>query len=360
MQGKRIKQIGLVIFFIGCITVGTVWYMGYFDKPAEYNITLEKNLKDAAKIPIGAAVDSYNLENNSAYRAIVIQHFNSIVAEWQMKMSSFYKQLNAFEWYHFDYLVNFAIENNMTVHGHTLLWHESTPKWVEDFNGTDAEFEQMIKTYIQTVVTRYKGKIATWDVVNEAFDGPKYRKTVFYDRLGKDYIKKAFQWAHEADPEAKLYYNDFSMLDYPEKVDFIIQEIGTLVNQSVPIHGIGIQGHLLYDWPGLTLINQSLAKWNQFGLDIRISEMDIAMNYEGQNPVFSQKVAEMQKQRYYDVVTLYLKCPKLTGITLWGVTDAHTWIPDHHGHVDWPLLFDAELKPKPAAEGFLAALLEAN
>ena len=360
MKGKSFKVIGIVFVIIGIVTTGIFGYYGYFDSPAKYNITLEQNLKDAAKIPIGAAVDSYRLQDNPEYRSLVIQQFNSIVAEWQMKMSPVFIEPNSYEWVHFDYLVNFAIENNISIHGHALLWHESTPLWVENFNGTDAEFEQLIKTYIQTVVSRYKGKIATWDVVNEAFDGPKYRDTVFYRRLGEDYIQKAFQWAHQADPDAKLYYNDYSMTSYTEKIDFIIQEIGLMVNDSVPIHGIGIQEHITSNSPNIGLMNESLHKWNQLGLEIRVSELDIQMNENQRLRVLTQKAAVDQKQRYYKVISLYLTCPKLTGITLWGVSDAYSWIPDFVGHPDWPLLFDENLKPKPAAEGFLNALKDAK
>jgi endo-1,4-beta-xylanase len=353
---KKIHKILIVLLFIGGIMISAFWQLGYFDRPATYNIVLDQNLKDAASIPIGVAVNSYQLENDTHYRSLIVQHFNSIVAEWQMKMRGIFLGPDSYEWYHSDYLVNFGLENNMYIHGHTLLWHESIPDWLEAYPGTDEEFRQLIKTYIQTVVGRYQGQIDSWDVVNEAFTEDGYRDTLFYRRMGPNYLADAFRWAHEADPDVKLYYNDYSMLANPAKIDYVISQLQALIDAGVPIHGMGIQGHLKLNSPDMNLINASLQKWNAVGLDIRISEMDVALNSNGRYRVFSQTLADAQRDYYYNAVKLFLDCPKLTGITVWGFSDADSWIPDHHGHIDWPLLFDDAYRPKPAAEGFLSAL----
>jgi endo-1,4-beta-xylanase len=355
---KRVKKFGIIFITIGCITLISFGLLGYFAPPAVYNIQLNTPLKNASRVPIGVAIDTYHLSNNETYRNLIILHFNSIVAEWQMKMNVIYPKQNEYSWNASDYIANFSQTNHMILHGHALLWHQSTPDWVTQFNGTNEEFELIVKNYIQTVVSRYKGIVQSWDVVNEAFLDSGYRDTIFYQRMGVDYLKKAFIWAHEADPTVKLYYNDFSLLGNPQKINLTIHEITKLVNESVPIHGIGIQGHINSNSPNLITINQSLQQWNALGLEIRISELDIAMNPKGYFPRFSQQIAELQKIRYHDVVSLFMKCPRLTGITLWGLSDAYSWIPSFQGHTDWPLLFDDNFKPKPAVLGFLTALQE--
>ncbi len=352
---KRFKT-GIVCLLVGGILLVTLWQLGYLDPPAQYDIQLDENLKDAAGIPIGVAVDTYRLQNDNAYRSFILQHFNCIVAEWQMKMKAIYLGPGEYEWTYADYLVHFAYENNIAIHGHTLLWHESIPQWLKDYTGSDAEFAQLVENYVRTVVGRYKDNISTWDVVNEAFTNAGYRDTLFLQRLGPNYLADVYQWAHEADPDCQLYYNDYGTLEDPTKTGVIIAEIQKLLSTSAPIHGIGIQGHLHLNDPDLTSIAIALGTWNALGLNLRISELDVSINWDGLRPVFTQARAESQRDYYHNVVEKFLTSPHLTSISVWGFDDAHSWLPNHHHHPDWPLLFDGNYEPKPAAEGFLRAL----
>ena len=178
---------------------------------------------------------------------------------------------------------------------------------------------------------------------------------MFYQRIGADYIPKLFEWAHQADPDAKLYYNDYDFFTRADKRDFILQEIKTMLDAGVPIHGLGIQSHLKLDSPDLTQIEESLEKCSALGIDIRISELDITVNHDYRHYVYTNELAEQQKERYHDLVELFLQFPAIKDITTWGVFDGHTWKSAWY-RPDWPLLFDKDYNPKPAAEGFLLAL----
>jgi endo-1,4-beta-xylanase len=221
-MNKRVFKAVIIVFIIVGSGFGTFIYYKYY-KPAIYNIELPHGLCVNASLPIGVATDSYRLKNNQIYRERVLSNFNLIVGEWEMKWGELENESGQYDFTRSDYLVEFAEANGMKIHGHTLIWHGDIPSRIENFNGTPAQLEQAMKEHIQTVVTRYKGRIQTWDVVNEAFDWIKenksygYRNTIFYRMLGKDYIAKAYQWAHEADPDAKLYYNDYELIDNPEK-----------------------------------------------------------------------------------------------------------------------------------------------
>ncbi len=351
-----------VLVVVGTITGISMWYVGFFSfsPAASYDVNLETSLKDAASIPIGAAVDTYNLQNDPQYEELLSLHFNSIVAENEMKWKALEPEQGTYDFSHADYLIKYATSRGMQVHGHTLLWHQATPQWIENFEGTDAEFRARIKGHIQTVVGRYKGQVSSWDVVNEAFDGQAYRDTVYYRRLGANYLVDVYTWAHEADPSALLYYNDYNMLGDIDRVNWVMTEIRRLITAGAPIHGIGIQGHITLESPSVSSIKAALAGWDALELKIRISELDIQANYDGVYKVLTDRLANQQENRYKQVVAAFLTSPNLTGITLWGLYDGHTWIPYFQGHPDWPLLFNTQYEPKPAARGFLSAIIGEN
>jgi endo-1,4-beta-xylanase len=288
----------------------------------------------------------------------MIANFNLITGEWQMKWGQLENTSGQYNFEAFDYLVDFAESHGMKIHGHTLIWHEDIPNRIKNFNGTPTEFEQIMKNHIQTVVGRYKGRIQTWDVVNEAFDWTSYRDTIFYRMLGKDYISKAYLWAHEADPHAILYYNDYDMIKHPEKAQFVISELSKFINAGVPIHGIGEQAHMQVYTLNLTNIEITIGLFNNFGLPIRISELDMCVNHHGRYHAYTHSLADRQTEAYYQLVKKFGLLNNLTSITLWGFSDNASWLNYQKGYPEWPLLFDANYNPKPCAFGFLNALKE--
>lgn len=346
----------------------------------EKPLKLKEALAD--KFLIGTALNARQIAGyHPEELAVVRENFNSIVAENCMKSERLVANQDVYDFTTSDKFVNFGIENNMVVHGHTLIWHSQTPKWFFkdslDQEITREELIQRMKNHIHTVVTRYKGKIKTWDVVNEAvLDDGTLRKSKFYNLLGEDFIKMAFEFAHEADPEAELYYNDYSTA-LPEKREGIVRMVKKLQEQGVPIHGIGMQGHIGMDYPELEEFEKSITAFANLGLKVSITEFDITVlpspwknqgaevsaNFqykEAMNPYpekLPDTVSNALNQRYLEFFKLFLKHhKKIDKVTLWGVNDGNSWRNDWPvaGRTDYPLLFDRDNKPKSVVDSIIA------
>lgn len=319
----------------------------------------DTSLQTHVPFHFGAAVNVNLLRNNNSYRTLVTREFKSLTAENAMKFQGLHPDLATFNWVDADYLVNYAAQNNKRVHGHTLIWHNSLPSWVTNFSGDEAAWENMFKTHIQTVVAHFKGKVASWDVVNEAIaeDG-SLRKTIWLQKLGPGYIARAFQYAHEADNTALLFYNDYGHEYGVTKRTAILKLVNDLKAAGVPVHGIGLQMHTRY--------NQTESNWTaaintaqQTGLKVHISELDIAMNPDNNaSLVFTSLLAEQQALKYKYIIAAYNKIPDAQkfGITTWNVTDGDSWIPGFYKRPDWPLPFGANYKRKPAYKAIIEAV----
>ncbi|MDR3060687.1 MAG: endo-1,4-beta-xylanase, partial [Dysgonamonadaceae bacterium] len=206
-----------------------------------------------APYPVGAALSIQSLKNKTAYRNTVIKEFGSITAENAMKMGCLSKGKDTYFWDDADYLVDFASTNGMRVHGHCLVWYKQStnamPTWIQNFQGSKEEWKQVMKEYIHTVVGRYKGKITSWDVVNEAIkDDGTFRtaeECIWTRNIGApEYIDWAFQCAHEADPDALLFYNDFGHEYSSAKRTAVNNLIKGMQDRGIPVHGIGLQMHM--------------------------------------------------------------------------------------------------------------------
>ena len=273
-----------------------------------------------------------------------------------------------------DQFVKFGQDNKMFIIGHTLIWHSQVPKWFfVDENGKDIGPEvlkERMKKHIQTVVSRYKGKVHGWDVVNEAIeDDGSWRKSKFYQILGEDFIRLAFEYAHEADPNAELYYNDYNMA-VQKKRDAVIAMVNNLKAQGVKIDGIGMQGHLLMDFPSVEEFEKSIEALGATGAKVMITELDLSIlpnpfskasadisntaDYqEKMNPykngVPSDKMIEWEN-KYLDFFKVFFRhSDKISRVTLWGLTDKDSWKNNFpiRGRTDYPLFFDRNYQPKP-------------
>lgn len=316
----------------------------------------DTSLKKDLPFPAGAAVSVNLLKTKEVYRLLVIKEYNSITPENAMKIGTIHPAKDTYNWADADYLVNFAQQNNQRVHGHTLVWHQSLPDWVTNFSGDSAAWENLLKTHIQTVVTHFKGKVTSWDVVNEAIneDGT-LRNSLWRQKLGDDYIARSFQYAHDADPAALLFYNDYGHEYGVTKRTAILNLVNNLKNRGIPIHGIGLQMHTRYTQADNNLVN-AINTAAATGLKVHIAELDIAMNPDNvANLVFTASLAEQQKQKYLLITKTFNAIPKAQqfGITTWNVGDADSWIPSNYNRPDWPLLFDNNYKRKPAYYGVL-------
>ena len=342
----------------------------------------EKTLKEALEdeFYIGTALNAWQITGQRPEEIQVVEkHFNSIVAENVMKSGRIQPEQGKYEFDLADQFVEFGEKNDMHIHGHTLIWHSQAPRWFFiDEEGNQVSKEELtrrMKDHIETVVGRYKGRIDSWDVVNEAIeDDGSFRESKFYQILGKDFIKLAFQFAHEADPEAKLYYNDYSM-SKPGKREGVVKMVKDLKAQGVHIDGIGMQGHVGMSHPELSEMEKSIEAFGALG-EVSISELDLSVlpspwgnagaeiskNYEYEdemNPFpegLPEDVSRQFTERYLEFFKLFLKHKdKIERVTLWGVNDGNSWKNNWpvRGRTDYPLLFDRENKPKPIIDSLI-------
>ncbi|MDT0687754.1 endo-1,4-beta-xylanase [Autumnicola psychrophila] len=332
---------------------------------------LHKAFQD--KFHIGAALNTHQLLGREPQEMEVVkQHFNSIVAENCMKSGRIQPRQGEFDFSISDAFVEFGESNNMHIHGHTLIWHSQTPQWFfVDEEGEKVSKEvliQRMKDHIQTVVGRYKGRVHSWDVVNEAIlDDGSFRESEFYKIIGEDFIKLAFRFAHEADPEAELFYNDYSMSN-PGKRKGVVKMVKKLKKEGIPIDGIGMQGHIGLNHPDIEEFEKSLEAYGALG-KVVISELDLSVlpsprrdaganisdNFEYEekmNPFkegLSTSVEAQFNERYTAFFKLFLKHQeKISRVTLWGVNDGNSWKNNWpvEGRTDYPLLFNRENQPK--------------
>lgn len=336
--------------------------------------TKEIGLKDVVgnKFLVGAALNVRQSSGaDTSSLKIVKRHFNSIVAENCMKSEEIQPREGEFFFDEADKFVNFGIENNMSIIGHCLIWHSQCPDWFfTDDKGNNVSPEilrQRMKTHISTVVGRYKGKIKGWDVVNEAIveDG-SYRKSKFYEILGEEFIPLAFQYAHESDPDAELYYNDYGM-NVKGRREGVVKLIRSLKEKGLRIDAVGMQGHMGMDYPDIKEFEESMLAFAAEGVKVMITEWDMsALPTARQSANISDTVAFRKSLNPYpdalpdsvntawnkrmdEFFTLFEKHSDIvTRVTAWGVSDGDSWKNDFpvRGRKDYPLLFDRNYQPK--------------
>ncbi len=311
-------------------------------------------LRDAAASGgrlIGAALFSSGLAGEPVYAAAAGRHFNYVTAEYQMKWDPIERTQGSFDFSGGDATVAFAGSHGMQVKGHCLLWHQSLPQWVGTLS--PPELRIAVQDYIRTVAGHYRGQVRAWDVVNEAIDDSTLglRSTVFSRGLGDDYIAEAFTLARQADPEAELVYNDYGGEGLGRKSDAIYALVKGLKERGVPIDGVGLQMHLqASSAPAAADVAANIRRLAALGLQVNISEMDVRIaDLPGATKL------DRQKQVYHDVVAACVAEPRCEAVTLWGFTDAHSWIDTTFGPDD-PLLFDDQYRAKPAFFGVQDAL----
>ncbi len=344
----------------------------------------ESGLKDAfnGEFLVGTALNANQIQGKDSMAIEVVnKHFNAIVAENCMKAERIFSDKWTYDFSLADQFVDFGVKNNLFMHGHTLVWHSQIPDWFFiDENGNDIDREELIKRmkdHIFAMVGRYKGRVTAWDVVNEAFENDgSLRKSKFYNIIGPDYFKLAFQFAHEADPEAKLYYNDYSMT-IPEKQDGVIALIKELQKDSVPVDGIGMQGHINLDSPSVEDFEKAIIKFSELNIPVMITELDItvlpwpgtsvsadvALTHEFQQEFdpysngLPDSVSIKLNDKYYDLFKMFEKnSDKIDRVTLWGVNDTQSWRNywPIDGRTDYPLLFDRAYQAKPVVEKLIS------
>lgn len=307
---------------------------------------------------MGAAVNPHTL---SVQRELLVRHFNSVTAENEMKFERLHPEEGRYTFTEADRLMTFAEDNGIAVRGHTLVWHNQTPSWVfENSDGGPADRETLLgrmKSHIDTVVSRYKGRIYAWDVVNEAISdqsGEWLRPSKWLDIAGEDFLLKAFEYAHAADPDAQLFYNDYNESD-PEKREKIYRLVQTLLKQGAPIHGIGLQAHWNLVHPPLDDIRAAIERYASLGMKLHITELDLSVfQFEDRRTDLTaplEGMLEQQAERYMQIFRLFKEYKQyIDCVTFWGAADDYTWLDNFpvRGRKNWPFVFDGKHEPKQA------------
>lgn len=312
-----------------------------------------KTRAENSGVHIGAAVAADPLSQDEEYANTLAREFNLVTTENALKFGPVHPDPDRYDFEDSDAIVDFALNNNMLIRGHTLLWHNQQPDWLTGREWQRNELLAELEAHIDTVVGRYRGKIFAWDVVNEAVTGDgSYRDTFWYQSLGEDYISATFRMAHEADPNAQLFYNDYGAEGMNAKSDAVYNLVKSLLEQDVPIHGVGLQMHIAIDnYPNPDSVAKNISRITALGLQVHITEMDVRI------PVNSNAQAlQTQGHIYNEMMEVCLANPNCTAFVLWGFTDLYSWIPNFFDGYGGALLFDEEYQLKPAYDSLTAAL----
>jgi endo-1,4-beta-xylanase len=347
-----------------------ILWIGAAQGTAEQNVPAMKDVFKAEFLIGGALNRNLVTGRDPNAAALAVKHFNTATAENDLKWQRVHPQPNQYNWEPADSFVAFCEKNQMVVIGHCLVWHAQTPRWVFQDDGGDPLTRDALlarmKDHIMTVVGRYKGRIKGWDVVNEALDDRgAMRDTQWLRIVGEgspdkkyDHIENAFRWAHEADPDAELYYNDYGLETSKAKCDAAVAIVENLKSKGLRIDGVGVQLHGGLTYPSIEGLEYALTSLAATGVKVMITELDIRTQTRGYRGADISRVnragtddptaaaAETQKKladKYAEIFSVLLKHKTdITRVTFWGVYDRTSWIGGS------PLLFDRDYQPKEA------------
>jgi endo-1,4-beta-xylanase len=322
-----------------------------------------QGLKDYYKdyFTIGVAVSPQGLKRPEESE-LILQQFGSMTPENAMKMGPVHPRINEYYWKDADSIAAYAQQHNLKLRGHTLCWHSQTPRWLfidSSLNPPDTVSKEVLykrlKDHITEVVTRYKGTIYAWDVCNEVIsDNPNeyFRNSPWYRICGEEFVAKAFEYAHAADPDALLFYNDYNETD-PVKREKIFKLVKGLKDAGVPIHGVGLQAHWSIHDLTEGQVDSTISKFAELGLKVQITELDIKVQPNGNRRDsimgYTPEREKLQSEKYEMVFRTLRKYRNvISSVTFWNVSDKYSWLDRRGGGKAYPLLFDTAYQPKKA------------
>ncbi len=328
--------------------------------------TLRDTAPEGMVIGVAVAGGGHNLQtdfpnpfmDDPEYREVLATQFSSVTAENQMKWELIHPRQDTYDFEPADAIVEFAEENGQDVRGHTLLWHSQNPTWLENGDFTPDELRDILREHIETVVGRYAGRIDQWDVANEVIDDDGQLRTqdnIWIRELGVEIIADAFRWAHEADPDALLFLNDYNAEWIGPKSDAYLELATELLADGVPLHGFGVQGHLSteYNFPGD--MAQNLQRFADLGLVTAVTEADVRMKLPPDG-VPTEAQLEEQADYYRRALEACLDVDGCDSFTVWGLTDRYSWVPYFFSGEGAATLLTEDHEAKPAFHALLAAL----
>jgi endo-1,4-beta-xylanase len=311
-----------------------------------------RDLAREAGIDVGTAVQGPALKNYAGFREELAREFSTLTPENAMKWDAIEAERGELRWTDADAAVDFAEKHGMAVRGHTVLWHNQLPVWLSEGSWTRERLYRVLERHTKRVIGRYAGRLPEWDVLNEitADDGSGLRKSLWSDVLGEDFAARTLRWARQADPKAKLYWNEIAADGLSAKSDEFYRRAKALKDAGAPLDGVGFQAHFNLD--GVPAgFEENLRRFSDLGLDVRITELDVALQLPADDAA-RRKQADV----YAKAVRACLRVDRCRGITVWGFTDRFSWIPDSQEGFGDATLLDTELEPKPAYRAFARAL----
>jgi endo-1,4-beta-xylanase len=331
--------------------------------PATPPATLRQTA-DRAPLLFGAAVRP-GLFSEAAYGATLGREFNMVEPEDAMKWQVIRRTPDAFDFHAADEVVRFAQAHGMKVRGHCLVWDHNNPDWLAQGRFTHTEMSRLLQEHITTVMQHYAGQVFAWDVVNEALDeNGQFKDSPWFNQPGiglsgngAAYVEQAFRWAHEADPHAKLFYNENQCEGLNRKSDAVYAMVKDFKQRGVPIDGVGLQMHIPHLNFDAASVTANIARLTALGIQVHITELDVSLPLDSMGEA-SETDLQRQAEIYREVVKACLQNPGCTAIQTWGFTDKYSWIGSHtHGTRGGALLFDRAYKPKPAYDAMIDQIL---
>jgi endo-1,4-beta-xylanase len=299
---------------------------------------------------MGTAIASNLLDSDPVYKSVVSREFTMVTPEYEMKFAHIHPKEGLFNFTGADQIVDFANERNMKVRGHTLVWQEALPDWIENGQFTKDQWKNILKNHIETVMAHYKGRLYSWDVVNEAFDdnGNLRANNLWYQKIGPEYIELAFQWAHQADPDVKLFYNDSHGEEINKRSDAIYNKIKEMKKKGIQIDGIGFETHISTEGLNYSSFSQNMDRFAELGLETDITELDVKIaNHKNYNEELNKQADVFKK-----ISNLCFTRQSCKTLVMWGFNDKYSWLSSES-----PLLFFQDYRKKPAYAGLKQGIL---
>ncbi|MBV9707450.1 MAG: endo-1,4-beta-xylanase [Chloroflexi bacterium] len=355
---SNISVLFLLIFIASCSSQSTPIALFSIHPTLAQGFKSEPTLRDLAmahNLLVGTAVNMNPLLWDAQYGKTLASQFNLVTPEHVMKFAATEPAQGVYSFAQADALVAFAKAHTMQVHGHNLVWHTALPSWLAHTTFTRNQLLAILKDHIFKVVSHYLGQVSMWDVVNEAVaDNGQLRDSLWLRTIGPDYIDWAFRWAHQADPQAHLFYNDYGGEESGAKSDAIFHLVKGMLQRGIPIYGVGLEMHLSSTHPLVQqLVVQNMQRLAALGLKVQITELDVRLQKDPRP--LSQKL-QAQAQIYSSMLGACLQVFACEAFSMWGFTDRYTWIPDLTGNPDEPLIFDTNYHPKPAYDALVHTL----
>ena len=304
-----------------------------------------RQLAEANGVWVGTSVGANPLRGTNEYSTAVARDFNLIVPEVGLKFEIVHPEPDRYDFCQMDTILAFAEVNGMRVRGHPLVWEQQLPLWVWDLSLSQEQWKALLHDHVSRLVGRYQGEIEEWDVVNELFtEEGTLKATIWYQNIGPEYIELALRWAHDTDPNARLFINEFATENLNSKSDALYALAQDLLGRGVPLHGIGFQMHLTEsNPPDPAQVAENFRRFGELGLEVQITELDIRIL----KPVKPENLAH-QAEIYQTLMEICLSAPNCDTFVLWGVSDHNSWIKYVSEEWGSPLILDDAYTPKPA------------